>query len=167
MPVFVQWKWIEKTKTLLTIFHFFDDYEKPNLRLMKMGGDIRTFLHSPKRDMKLKKNWISWAPSHLEMALLMQLLSHANIINGLKPSEKKELWFELEGREDMYPYEEDFSKFAEPHIVGERIGGNTRVIQYIDRREDAEGFLPVYTCVELCQEYIDFVWNKLRRYLKD
>lgn len=166
MPVFVQWKWLEKTKSLLTIFHFHDDYSKPNLRLMKLD-DFKTHCYSPKEELILKKDWISWAPSHLDMALLMQLLCYANIINGLKPSEKKKLWFELEGRGDKYTYEKDFSKFAQPHIIGERIGKDKKVIQHIDLREDVEGFSPVYTSIELCPEYINFIRDKLKPYISD
>ena len=169
MPVFVQWKWIERTDSLLTIFHFYDDYSKPNLRLLKLDKDIRAFSYSPKRDLEVKKDWISWAPSHPEMALLMQLLSYANIINGLKQSKKKKLFFELEGREDIYKVapQEVVSKMAEPYIVGKKIGKDKKVIQYIDLRGEVDGFCPVYTCVELCPEYIDFLGDKLKSYLKN
>ena len=164
MPVFVEWKWIERTKTLLTIFHFYDDFSKRNLRLMKFGD---TPLFSTEGGLKVKKDWISWAPSHPEMALLMQLLSYANIINGLKPSDKKRLWFELEGREKDRGFYEDLPKTVTPQAVSEKIGRDKKVVFYTEPRAEKRGFLPIHTCVELSAEYIDFLRRKLNPYLMD
>ena len=163
MPVFVEWKWIDRTKTLLTIFHFYDDFSKRNLRLVKLDN---TKIFSTEGDLKAKRDWVSWAPSHPEIALLMQLLSYANIINGLKPTEKKKLWFELEGRERL-PRKQDLQFAVSPHIVSEKIGKDKKVVFYVDYREREQGFLPTHTCVELSTEYIDFLRKKLNRYLKD
>jgi hypothetical protein len=35
MPVFVEWRWREKTKSFLLIFHFYDDFSRTNLRIKK------------------------------------------------------------------------------------------------------------------------------------
>jgi hypothetical protein len=168
MPVFVQWKWIERTKTLLTIFHFYDDLSKPNLRLMKFDGGLTAF-HSPKGYFEAKKAWISWAPSHPEMALLMQLLSYANIINGLKPSEKKKIWLELEGKGDILDTcpEDDLPKIGQSRQIRKEIGNDKKVILYVEffppfREEDHQ----LCTCVELCPEYIGYLRKTLNRYLR-
>ena len=117
----------------------------------------------------LERPWISWAPSHPEMALLMQLLSYANIINGLKPSEKKELWYELEGKDELPGDKEEYLCItAVPKIISKRIGKDKKVIIYGDLRESGGDlrYCPMYTCVELCPEYIDYLGKLLEKYLK-
>jgi len=167
MPVFVQWKWIERTKTLLTIFHFYDDFSKPNLRLMRFDKDRLALISSPKGDLEANKTWISWAPSHPETALLMQLLSYANIINGLKPSEKRKFWIELEGKKDVFdtcPHAESvLPQMADPHGIRKEIGEDKKVIAYIDLGEKDH---PLCTCVELCPEYINYLRKRLNPYLE-
>ena len=176
MPVFVEWKWVERTKSLLIIFHFYDDFSKPNLRVMESNDDMHAWLYSPKWDSPearkgglphLENSWISWASSHLEMALLMQLLCYANIINGLKPFERKKIWFKLEGK-DVWEYVPDYYKprFAAPDTVSKRIGKDTKVILYKNLRDDSNGHA-IHTCVELCPEYIDYIRGILRPHLSD
>lgn len=89
MPVFVQWKWKEETKTFLVIFYFYDDFSKPNLRVRKYEKGHLLML-TPSEIFTPSKAWMTWAPSHPEMALLTQLLTYANIINGLKEDKKDE-----------------------------------------------------------------------------
>jgi hypothetical protein len=79
---------MERTKSFLVIFHLYDDRSEPNIRLMK-----KTF----KDEMsEFERPTITWAPSHLESGLLGELLSYANIINGLKEGGKRELRRDLE-----------------------------------------------------------------------
>lgn len=156
MPVFVEWQWKERTKTLLTIFHFYDDFSKRNLRLMKLDNSK---FFSPEGNLELKRDWVSWAPSHPEMALLMQLLGYANIINGLKESEKRRLKAKLEGVTEMEEsdtfYIQDFRK---------DIGKDKKTVVYVEHGEPVH---LMHCCIELCPEYIDYLKKVLKPYLKD
>jgi len=96
MPVFVEWKWQERFKSFLVIFHFHDDFSRPNLRVKKYEKG-RLFMARHSKVLSAKKAWMTWAPSHPELALLTELLSYANRINGLKEFEKGELRAKLEG----------------------------------------------------------------------
>ena len=40
MPIFVQWEWKGRTKSFLVIFHFYDDFSKPNLRMKMKKYDL-------------------------------------------------------------------------------------------------------------------------------
>ena len=97
MPVLVQWKWQENTKTYLVIFHFLDDFSAPNLRMTKVSlskgkyGDKEIVYRSPDATI------MTWAPSHPELGLLSEVLSYANIINGLDYDKKLEIRDFLEG----------------------------------------------------------------------
>ena len=77
MPVFVEWQWKERTKSFLVIFHFHDDFSKPNLRIKKYENG-HLFMLPPDEMFTPLKAWMSWAPSHPDMALLTELLSYAN-----------------------------------------------------------------------------------------
>jgi len=91
MPILVQWKWVERTTSFLVIFHFFDDYSNPNLRIQKKSGTMEGFYPQ-------KEAWMTWAPSHVELGMLRELLRYANIVGGLKESEKRKLRDILEGQ---------------------------------------------------------------------
>ena len=71
--------WNEQ-KLFLVIFHFIDDFSEPNLRMSKEYDNLMT-----------------WAPSHVELGLLGEILRYANIIDGLRETEKKELKYKLQG----------------------------------------------------------------------
>ena len=84
MPILVQWKWKERTKSFLVIFHFYDDYSKPNLRLKKRKFISRTTYYEWRqlfylpinepldieiikdKDREFQKPVMTWAPSHPE-----------------------------------------------------------------------------------------------------
>jgi len=165
MPILVQWKWKEKTKSFLVIFHFYDDYSKPNIRFKKKKfKDEKSEFERP---------MITWAPSHPELGLLSELLSYANIVNGLKETEKRELrkdlQIALEEENELRLYyapikdliqltdkvllfeAPEFASFLSPHIV-----------DYEREKIEKEFFF----CVELCPEYIDYLKNVLKPYLK-
>jgi hypothetical protein len=43
MPIFVQWKWDETRKSFLVVFHFYNDFSKPNLRIRKYSPVLVTY----------------------------------------------------------------------------------------------------------------------------
>lgn len=83
MPVFVEWKWIEKTETFLAVFHFWDDGNKQNLRMRTEEWGFETCVYigeedAPKegfvpiitlpgfiREYPKFDAYLSWAPSML------------------------------------------------------------------------------------------------------
>lgn len=120
MPIYVQWKWIDKTQTYLLILHFDSDGSKPNLRnksmvFRKYANNNWYQIYSPTKpptnlcekedeaqkdfEKEVKEGKIivrdrivtTWAPTHIENGLLSEILSYANRINGLKPQIRQEL----------------------------------------------------------------------------
>jgi hypothetical protein len=103
MPIFIQWKWQEHTQTFLLIIHFDADGSKPNLRKREMffspnnGAPLRLCFpfdwvyKDEKCSTYMKRSVTTWAPTHVEIGLLSELLAYANIINGLKPWKREEL----------------------------------------------------------------------------
>jgi hypothetical protein len=87
MPIFVEWKWQENTRSFIVIFHFIDDYTKSNLRITKTGFWVDIL----ERKGVCNKAWMTWAPSHVELAMLADLLHIANIVDGLQESERRKL----------------------------------------------------------------------------
>ena len=167
MPILVQWKWKERTKSFLVIFHFYDDYSKPNLRTKK-----RKFKG---KGVEFERATITWAPSHLELGLLSELLSYANIINGLKETEKRALRRDLEiavkGNKYLHLYWDpikDLLKLPNKVLLFEGPNkvlflGHTIIKQY-EKEIVEKDFL---FCIELCPEYIDYLKKTLKPYLKD
>lgn len=165
MPIFVEWKWEERAQSLLAIFHFYDDFSKPNLRLLDSNKAGEPMHYVGKNVTTAERPWVTWAPSHTDMALLMQMLCYANIINGLKPAEKREIWIELEGKKPFR--NRGFSKYelatiAVPDEIKRAIGLNKKVMTYGDP-EDGD---VMRTCVELCSEYIDYLRRLLKPHFK-
>jgi len=177
MPILVQWKWEERTKTFLVIFHLYDDYSQPNIRLKKKtfkGG--KSEFGSPT---------ITWAPSHLESGLLGELLSYANIINGLKEGEKRELRRDLEvavkeenGYLRLYAY--PIKNLLESHKVllfetpddcvfirhMDWIDESTEPKMYGEDYEKKIKGKDWFFCAELSPEYINYLKKALQPYLK-
>jgi len=139
MPILVQWKWKERTKSFLVIFHFFDDYSNHNLRIKKKP-------ELWKRLYPQKEAWMTWAPSHVELGMLGELLRYANIVDGLKESEKRELRDVLEGLSSDSIYDISFEVLPE----GKQLVASSE-----------------HLVVELCTEYIDYLKRVLKPYLKD
>jgi len=168
MPVFVEWKWKEQTKTFLVIFHYYDDFSSPNLRLKKYDKrEKKAIIRTPVGEIETKKAWMTWAPSHVELGLLMNLLSYANIINGLKEAEKRKLRTELEGKERML-VECPFAgiKFITDVVFDENvrkeIGKEKKTVIYVEREEDQI----LHFCAELCPEYIDYLRKVMKPHLR-
>jgi hypothetical protein len=165
MPVFIEWRWEKSRQSLIAIFHFYDDFSKPNLRLMGSNKAIEPGICSKEELIMAERPWISWAPSHVDMALLMQMLCYANIINGLKTSEKKKLWFELEGKKHLRNKglsEHELTSYAVPEEIIEQIGSDIKVMAFGTPEDE---YL-AHTCVQLCPEYLDYLWNLLKPYLR-
>lgn len=176
MPILVQWKWIEKTKSFLVIFHFYDDYSKPNLRLKKrklVGFDphTRQFLNYPideKRDRPLPieaaRPIMTWAPSHREMALLSDLLHYSNIIGGLSEDARRDLRYDLEITVVEKDLEKDEFAIDEKRLADlDRRFPNPCVFLGFDRNK--EGIYGAFFCIELCPAYIDYLREVLKPYL--
>lgn len=167
MPVFIEWKWEDLTQSLIAIFHFYDDFSKPNLRLVEYDEERGAVVAYPWKGEEIppfedmKRSWMTWAPSHPEMALLMQMLCYANIINGLKPSEKKEFWIELEGKKKLHLAGYKTKDYAVPGAIINEMGSDKRAMTYYDPKEDV-----MRTCAELCPEYIDYLIKILKAYLR-
>jgi hypothetical protein len=125
------------------IFHFFDDYSKSNLRIVeKRSGHWKNLYPQ-------KKAWMTWAPSHVELGLLGELLRYANIVGGLRESEKRKMREVLEGT--------SAEKVTE--LIYGFFDGEIRASQSFDEKEP-------FFVVELCSEYIDYLKEMLKPYLK-
>lgn len=141
MPIFVQWKWIENTRSFVVIFHFIDDYTKSNLRITKSGfwANILEQKGIP------NKGWMTWAPSHIELAMLAELLHIANIVDGLNDSIKRKL---------------------RPFLVGDlRTGEEVEKWAQLFPR-NITGFIGEDVLAELCEEYIEYLKKLLSPYLR-
>jgi len=140
MPIFARWKWQEKTKSYLLIFRFIDDFSKPNLRI--------------KTHPKSHKAYVTWAPTHIELGLLSELLGYANIINGFSETAKRELRKKLEviytDRDTNHMNEETLFQLDQipdkPHTI------------YVS-------FKKWELWIYVCPEYIDHLKKLLKSYL--
>jgi hypothetical protein len=150
---------------LIAIFHLYDDFSKPNLRLVENNEEQEVYIdYQWRKQYKCKRaerSWITWAPSHIEMALLMQLLTYANIINGLKPSEKRKLWKEIEGKKRFNFEDLEARLYAAPREIIKQIGSDKKIMTYADPKVEDN----LCTCAELCPKYIDYLRKTLRTYL--
>jgi hypothetical protein len=165
MPIFVQWKWKERTNTFLLIFHFFDDFSKSNLRIKKCEKG-RLLMLTPSEIVSPLKAWMTWSPSHLEMALLTQLLTYANIINGLKGDEKDQLKVDLEGQRHLLrcgfkktPLDYFVNVEPRPLLRGISTMPDKKLVIYSADSGELSSF------AELCPEYIDYLQKMLKSYL--
>jgi len=178
MPILVQWKWQEKTKTYLVIFHFYDDFSHPNLRLKKrklewfhsntkqlMNAPITEISSNSSSEIGHKETSIlTWAPSHTEIALLGDLLHYANIIGGLSEGIRRDLRYDLE----ITVVDKDLDKnewaMDEKRIADlDRRFRNPSVFFGYDL--DKEGSKNAFFCLELSPEYIDYLREILKPYM--
>jgi len=151
MPTLVQWKWVERTKSFLVIFHFFDDYSKPNLRMKRI------------KSYKIKcQALMTWAPSHVELGLLSEVLRYANIVDGLDEAVKRKLREKLEMIK-VNKKEFDFEAIEEVSSIT-RWEGLLHLI-VAEPEDKSLPYVPDSTCVGLCPEYIDYLKKVLKRYL--
>jgi len=161
VPVFVEWRWKEKTKTFLVIFHFYDDFSKTNLRVNStpeknrltlftfVGGD--DFLN----DVETKGAWLTWSPSHVDLALLMELLTYSNIINGFKEAKKRQLIKHLEfisrkGTLNEVSGEVERCDWIMGGAMLSVVGCDKKIASYSENGHS-------YAMAELCPEYIAYI----------
>ena len=165
MPVSVEWKWQERFKSFLVIFHFYDDFSRPDLKVKKYEKG-RLFMARHSKVLGAKKAWMTWTLSHPELALLTELLSYANRINGLKEFEKRELRVKLEGVR-MGGYAPQTEKYDADRVIADaseilrKIGKDKLHFIYVEKDEPG---LDLCLCVELCQEYIDYLKKTIEKY---
>jgi hypothetical protein len=163
MPVFVEWEWQERFKSFLVIFHFYDDFSRSDLRVRKYEKG-RLFMARHSKVLSAKKAWMTWAPSDPELALLTELLRYANRINSLKEFEKGELRAKLEGvrkggyNPETVEYDADLV-IADTSEIPKEIGEDK--LHFIYKEKDEREF-DLCLCVELCQEYIDYLKKLLK-----
>jgi len=143
MPILVQWKWQEKTKSFLVIFHFYDDYSKTNLRIKN------TLIEGKHRSL------MTWAPSHVELALLAEMLRYANVIDGLDESAKREL---RKGLEIMFVEDKQHAAFDNEALKAlTNVLPSRKKIHLTVSLHGKKGFEGSESCVELCAEYVDYL----------
>ncbi len=162
MSVFVEWKWKEKTKSFLVVFHFYDDFSKPNLRIKNYEKGY-LYVSTPFGLITPMKAWMTWSPSHPELALLTELLSYANIINGLKEFEKRHLRTNLD---PVITDDDELGITADVTSIENEIGKDKKTVVYLEKPEYPTE-QPLHCCAELCPEYIYYLKKVLKPYLKD
>ena len=89
-----------------------------------------------------REAWMTWAPSHPELGLLMELLSYANIINGLKETEKRKLRVGLEGRRRAvakFPSFDMITHLIFPEEIKKKAGKDKKYVTYFDEPEEDLG----------------------------
>lgn len=151
MAIFVRWEWKERTKTFLVIFYFVDDRSKQNLRFrLKVLDDWKDCvgLEDPENNPDCPPQMImTWAPTHLEIALLGDVLRYANIIDGLDINEKKQLRIKLELE----------TKENDPCVLNnfeiEKLSSKVPFTIMVS----LEGAEDWYICSELTPEYIEYL----------
>ena len=210
MPIYVQWKWIDRTQTYLLILHFDSDGSEPNLRNRDMA--FKSSL-CPRDNMKLyypseppmgickwseaeerklqteieegistvrKRIVTTWAPSHIEIGLMGELLSYANRVNGLKQECRLALRTKLDIacnaleyakllrfgkiREDDDALKKSTDAFATNfQSLEETTSGETRLLgcDYNYRERKCESVF----CTVLTINYIDYLKNILKPYM--
>jgi len=178
MPIFVEWKWVEKTKTFLAVFHFWDDEKKTNLRMRlekeyeafetcayndsgEEEGEfvpIETFpgLSGGPGDSKTRA-YLSWAPSHPEFCLLTELLTYANLLNGMKINDKEKFRPMLQGKTGKQEIEghEYISFQISSKLLHSMLKG--RMISFAGQRGIS---------FEVCLEYVEYLRELLKPYLQ-
>ena len=119
-------------------------------------------------DKSVTKPIMTWAPSHVELGYLGEVLRYANIIDGLNENEKN----------DMRPFlaaeSEQYSIFAEATIL-DRFNSNEHMARlrdvlfgkhelYCIEKENEEIEIR-FRGIELCEEYIEYLREVLKLYM--
>jgi len=165
MPILVQWKWEEKSKSYLVIFHFYDDFSKPNLRLKRRHldgfGSTRQFFNTQSTRVN-EPIIMTWAPSHTELALLSDLLHYANVIGGFPEDVRRDIRYDLEiaVQEEDGTFGVDEVRFAD---IDRRFPNPYAFFGY---DKDKKGAKIAFFCVELSPEYIDYLKEIVKPCLK-
>jgi hypothetical protein len=153
MAVFVRWEWKEKTKTFLVIFYFIDDKTEQNIRFRfkVVNKNLKpvVLLEDPTSNPDMASQPVmTWAPNHLEIALLGDILGYANIIDGLDEPEKRNLREKLEIQ----------VKEGHPNLVHEEdIDDLIRDAPPSTTMLALEGASDWFFCSRLSSEYVDYL----------
>ena len=208
MTIYSRWEWQEKTTTFLLIFHFDADFSKTNLRIKEEclwnGKDFYSEYYDPNtiyafparvaNSMKnmpvpLKvgdtrkitvRNVATWAPSHVEVAILADLLLYANIINGFKEDRRRRLRTRLEfwvKKEELKKAcEQGFSETTDSQntlaqneeaweMLRKTLNSNRKILRIVPEVPgEVEDKGIVLWGVELCPEYIDYLKKVIEKY---
>jgi hypothetical protein len=162
MPVYVRWQWKEKTRTFLVIFYFYDDLIKSNLRFrpstVTKSGKLLVLEDAENNPDVKPQPVMTWAPTHVEIALLGDVLRYANIIDGLSEVEKRILRNKLEiesSEKDRYVI--DATAYWEDFFKG--VPAGLHMIAFAGRDD-------WYLGCELDEKYIKYLAKTLEPYLK-
>ena len=161
MPVFVEWRWKEETKTFLVIFHFYDDFSRANLRINSTPEKNRLTMSTYVGGedwfdyVETKGAWLTWSPSHIDLALLMELLTYSNIINGFKEARKRSLIKYLEfisrrGTLNEVSGEVERCDWIMGGAMHSVVGCDRKTANYSENGHS-------YAMAELCPEYIAYI----------
>ena len=181
MPILVRWEWQEVTKSFLVIFFFYDDYSKNNIRFGKITRQIpknrysfgekqgdwvsyskeMTSVEKQHSDrVSLTQSAMNWAPSHVELGYLGEVLRYANIVDGLGEPEKRNLRIDLE-HADL------------ERVLGKKYSADEEKLSILwDEFEKRASLFKVdessvhFAGIELCDEYIEFLATVLSPYMK-
>jgi hypothetical protein len=173
LPIYAQWKWVEKTQTFLLVLHLDADGSKPNLRSREMTfskpSRIRKmFWYEPfesykrEEDLDFKKRTVlTWAPTHVEAGLLSELLGYANIINCLKSITKEELRPKLEFD---FINSEDLESMKNGLDVLEKEFPDEKSRLFGIDKDYRDNKNLTFLTFELCEEYINYLKKVLEKY---
>ncbi|NIO37364.1 hypothetical protein GTO27_06630 [Candidatus Bathyarchaeota archaeon] len=174
MPIFVEWKWQERTKTFLTVFHFWDNGEEANLRVrieeegfefMAPEGEKRKefvqLLGLPYHgDLAYPETnaYLSWAPSHPEFCFLTELLTYANLINGMKPILRRNFRAKLEGKATKVKDKRGHEWYE--HEV------HSELLEFVSKKRMAAFTKSEGVSFEVCLEYLEYLRKILKPFLR-
>jgi len=107
-----------------------------------------------------QKSITTWAPSHIELGMLSELLRYANVIDGLSEAKKRELRRNLEliGEQDRHLTYDDDSLTKISEVLKNKM--------FVLGSEFGQNKVGYSLCVELCPEYFDYLKEILKPYLK-
>jgi hypothetical protein len=106
-------------------------------------------------DVETKGAWLTWSPSHVDLALLMELLTYSNIINGFKEAKKKLLIKDLEfvsrkGTLNEVSGEVEKLDWIRGGAMYGVVGCDKKIANYKDNGH-------WYAMAELCPEYVNYI----------
>ena len=98
---------------------------------------------------------MNWAPSHVDLALLMELLTYSNIINGFKEAKKRQLIKHLEfisrkGSLNEVSGEVERLDWIRGGAMLGVVGCDKKIASYSENGH-------TYAMAELCPEYIAYI----------
>ncbi len=180
MPILVEWKWIEKTETFLVVFHFWDDSKQQNLRMrileqgfetlaLVLASDQGTFEKGEENTVAVEtapyyeleypktKAYLSWAPSHAQFCLLTEVLTYANLINGLKPDARRKLKLPLQGKMKKEEHKgKNEAYFLIDYDLLTMIGWKKAIVSFSSQNT---------LSFEVCLEYVEYLRKLIKPHM--